>query len=77
MGDYVYSREIGKTTDYSYSVDIFKESDNEFRPIVTATKNDESGMGCSNRRSFKTEEAAKNFFQENEAALKNEAIKNI
>lgn len=80
MGDYVYSKELGTEAGVQFSFDVFKESNTEYRPILTATYDDSDdskpekfGSGFSKRRSFKTESEAKNFYFENESKLKQEA----
>lgn len=77
MGTYVYSRELGTEKGINYSVDVFKESNTEYRPIMTATFEDDFGMGCSERRSFKTEEEAREYYLENEEQLKKEALREL
>jgi hypothetical protein len=73
MGDYVYSKQIGKEDGVRFELDIFKESNTEYRPIVTANDDEGYNSGFSERRSFKTEKEALNFFNENEPQLLREA----
>lgn len=73
MGDYVYSKELGTESGVQFSVDVFKESNTEYRPIMTATYDDKPGQGFSKRRSFKSETEAKVYYLENEDKLKQEA----
>jgi hypothetical protein len=72
---YVYSTELGSVNGVFFSLDIFKESNTEYRPIVTA--NSDNGMGCSKRRSFPSETEAKEFFQNNQDQLTVEALRDI
>jgi hypothetical protein len=77
MGQYVFSQELGTENNVSYSVDIFKESNTEYRPILTAQHTEAPGMGCSNRRSFKSQNEARNFYLNNLEQLKAEALKDL
>jgi hypothetical protein len=79
MGTYVYSRELGnddRHTDVNFSIEVFKESNTEYRPILTASDEDYCS-GFSKRRSFKSETEAKEFYQDNEDALKREALESL
>jgi hypothetical protein len=72
---YVYSEELESKDGCKLSIEIFKESEFEFRPIVTATDEENSKMGFSERRSFINESKAMEYFDGFEDDMINEAIK--
>jgi hypothetical protein len=73
---YVYSKELGTDEEgIELSFDIFKESNTEYRPILTATS--DHNMGFSRRRSFESQQDAMNFYLENKSALIKEAKRTL
>ena len=70
---YVYSQRIEPNRKgCCLSIEIFKESETEYRPIVTACT--DHTMGFSVRRSYPSELMAFSFYNDNKDMLIDEAV---